>query len=397
MPQVRFLNVKHGDFGIFEDNNYICILDCGTSQPNSYLKVYPCLTPKLVISHEVNRIKQNKPNCIIDVLISHYHEDHYNGLGLFKKFGIVFRHMYVPYIDFTASYTKEVLYAMCLMQATAEVLRIPFTLLRQYHKLFTENYAGRIFQVSRGNKIPFIKDSAGNVAEILWPPKNIYDKDSKTLKKFIKGLEKELRKYDLSKAIEIANKYFEELNEKLIKLIERKIITEWKETNEKELDELSIMNIDDLLSKDEDMNEKHCDDSVRNAFNRLKMAVRNYMNALSIVFRVGKSLVFMGDITEKVLQILSKDLAGDYIYIKLPHHGTESIHPLQNTRAKFFVISLSDGRHYRGKFYKPVHWSIISKARQNGTIILCTDGHKNCGGRYNRIYCYPHLEIHVYI
>jgi len=314
LPRVRFLNVKHGDFGIFEDNNYICILDCGTSQPNSYLKIYPCLTPKLVISHEVNRIKQNKPNCIIDALISHYHEDHYNGLGLFKKFGIVFRYMYVPYIDFTASYTKQVLYAMCLMQATAEVLRIPFTLLRQYHKLFTENYAGRIFQVSRGNKISFIKDSEGNVAEILWPPKNIYDKDSKTLKKFIKSLEKELRKYDLSKAIEIANKYFEELNENLTKLIERKIITEWKDTTEKELDELSIINIDDLLSKDEDMNEKHCDDSVRNAFNRLKMAVRNYMNALSIVFRVGKSLVFMGDITEKVLQILSKDLAGDYIY-----------------------------------------------------------------------------------
>jgi len=103
MPEIRFINVKHGDFGIFEDllEEYLCVWDCGTSQEKDYLKVgFPNMTPVDMIASEVRRILKYHENWTKDVLISHYHFDHYNGLEIFKRHGITFRNMLCPIYRF---------------------------------------------------------------------------------------------------------------------------------------------------------------------------------------------------------------------------------------------------------------------------------------------------------
>jgi hypothetical protein len=188
MKFIDIFNVKHGDFGVYfnTDQNYSCILDCGTSQPNSCLHTN-CLTPgKLInlVSYQISSFS-NSPNSR-DILISHYHQDHFNGIRAFRKNGLpFFRKMYVPYIDFSATYSKQLLYSMCLLKATSELLKIPFTMMKSFYSLFLEKYAQKYIQLFRGNNIPEIKDSTGSVAKVIWPPKHIHDGKSEELSFFI--------------------------------------------------------------------------------------------------------------------------------------------------------------------------------------------------------------------
>ena len=52
MKYLDILNVKHGDFGIYHNviRDYICVIDCGTTQPDSRLYTN-CLTPRRVINY----------------------------------------------------------------------------------------------------------------------------------------------------------------------------------------------------------------------------------------------------------------------------------------------------------------------------------------------------------
>ena len=85
----------------------------------------------------------------------------------------------------------------------------------------------------------------------------------------------------------------------------------------------------------------------------------------------------MGDVTNEVISILKQDIQGNIEYFKLPHHGTKDISIL-NFRASKFIVSISDGRHYNRYSYKPIHMNNLVKALKDNTVILCTDGHRNC-------------------
>ena len=206
MKLIDIFNVKHGDFGVYKNikEEYICVLDCGTSQPKSRLHT-SCLTPKRIINIVSYKLSSFNTK---DILISHYNDDHFNGISAFKKRGSpFFRNMYVPYIDFKAAYTKQFLYSMCLLKATSDVLKIPFTLLKRFSSLFTGNYAQNHIMLHKGHILRELKDSTGAGAEIVWPPKFIYVGDSNKLKKFIDKLEGALRKHDLEDAIKKTEEY----------------------------------------------------------------------------------------------------------------------------------------------------------------------------------------------
>jgi len=392
MKFIDIVNVKHGDFGIYynTEQGYICVLDCGTSQPNSCLHT-SCLTPKRIIDSVSYRISSSTH--VRDILISHYHEDHFNGIGIFKRYGLpFFRNMYVPYIDFKADYTKRFLYSMCLLKATSDVLRIPFALLQRFSSLFLDNYAQNYIMCHGGNILREIKDGKGVVAEVLWPPKYIYGK-SEELEKFIKKLEDCLRKHDLKATIEKTEKYFSEIQ---------------KQLNSREFSSLNLDNrererqikvdINEIFGRKESNERNHKHDErkeMESVFRDLKDAVKNFLDALSIIFRINNELVWMGDTTDEVLAILKQDLQGNIKYFKLPHHGSRDISNLSISASKF-VVSISDGKHYHGYNYNPINVNNLEKAREDNTIIFCTDGHRYCHNNGFPFYRWNYLPSETY-
>lgn len=386
MKCIEIFNVKHGDFGVYYDTeqDYICTLDCGTSQQKLRLHTC-CLTPKKLIDFESSRI--SSLHGTKDILISHYHNDHFNGISAFKRYGLpFFRNMYLPYIDFKAAYTKDCLYAVCLLSATAKVLRIPFTLLQSYFSLFLDNYAQKYILVRRGDSLSDIRDSSDGDAEVLWPPKHIYG-DSKDLEKFIDNLEEALRKQNLSDAIQTAKEYFSKLN--------RDIQLRGFHSLNHENQNKERFNIDEIHSIGEPSNKKE----LKDAFKELRNAVKAFLDTLSIVFKINGKLIWMGDVNKDVLEILNKDLGRDIEWFKLPHHGTIDISNL-NIKSSKFAISLSDGKHFSGRNYQPIYQSNLNKACKDNTIIFCTDGHKDCYNcphrvNINPVYCSKHTKIMI--
>lgn len=378
-------NVKHGDFGIYSDidQSYICVLDCGTSQPYSSLHT-SCLTPKGIISLVTDRISLFLRR---DILISHYHEDHFNSLGVLKRYNLPFFEIaYVPYIDFRANYARQFFYSMCLLQATSEVLQIPFTLLKNFSSLFVDKYAQKYVMCHKGHSLPKIKDGTGTVAKVLWPPKNIYNGDSEILKKFITKLENTLHKNNLESAIKRTEKYFSRLQDQMHSFDFSSLSLKGQDSGtEKEIDINEVFGI-------ENSNEKYPDErnELEAAFGELKSAVKDFLNALSIVFRIDSKLVWMGDISDEVLKIIKQDLQGDIEYFKLPHHGTRDVSIL-NLKASEFVVSISDGRNY-----KPINEKNLRKAWKDSTLIYCTDGHRSCNQIHLHFYNCLSLEVCPY-
>jgi len=392
MKFIDIFNVKHGDFGVYYniEQDYICVLDCGTSQPNSCLHT-GCLTPKRIIDFVSHRILSSISKR--DILISHDHEDHFNGISVFKKYGLpFFRNMYIPYIDFTADYSKQFLYSMCLLKATSDVLRTPFTLLQRFSSIFLDNYAQKYIKLHKGHSLREIKDSNGAVAEVLWPPRYIYDEESKELKRFIDGLENALRKHNLGSAIEKTKGYFSELQEQLNSR-EFSSLDSDNQEQEKQEDEDKSVHINEIFSMEEHNEGKGIKDDLKEikaAFSKLRDAVKTFLNALSIVLRIDHKIVWMGDVTEEVLRILKQDLKGKFMYFKLPHHGTIDINNL-NIRASKFVVSLSDGKNF-----KPINKENLKKALKDNTVILCTDGHRYCHNNGFPFCCWGYLPSRIY-
>lgn len=111
MKFIEIFNVKHGDFGVYHDlkKNYVCVLDCGSLQQNMRLH-NSSLTPNDVIERESGKVASIPMR---DILISHYHGDHFSHVCKFKKYGMpFFQKMYIPYIDFTSSYGDRLLYSL---------------------------------------------------------------------------------------------------------------------------------------------------------------------------------------------------------------------------------------------------------------------------------------------
>ncbi len=373
MASIRVWNVKHGDLGVYSNREtaYSCMLDCGTTQPRSHLRTLPFATPRLVIDYVAYRIASH--GRVSDALVSHYHDDHYNGIGAFKRYGLpFFRNIYFPYINFKGDYARQILYSMCLLDVTSRIFDIPFTLLRKFSALFLDNYAHQNIMVGRGDYLPDIKDASGTIAEVLWPPLCISGR-SKRLDNLIDKLKSSLKKQDLKTAIKETEHYFSQLHEKLLPKEFGRVIS-----NRAELDEFQI---NDLIS-----NENNSENTVErsrkeDAFDELKGAVKNHLDVLSIVFRVGASLLWMGDINERVLQILRRDFINNINYFKLPHHGTIDVSSM-SLKASKYIVSIADGKHYGGKRYRPMLEKNLSKASYDRTQILCTDCHRQCRGPY---------------
>ena len=94
--------------------------------------------------------------------------------------------------------------------------------------------------------------------------------------------------------------------------------------------------------------------------------------------------------TKEVITILNKYLKGDIEWFKLPHHGTIDISNLSIKSSKF-LVSLSDGGQYTA-----INKKILEKACQDNTIILCTDGHKDCHNHFNPDFFYGYSASRPY-
>ena len=170
IPRLEIYNVKHGDFGIYYGNNgYFCVLDCGSSQRQSKFRNSND-TPLIMVNNIINNNKLKSPKN--EILISHFHEDHYNMAGLFC-INNKFDNIYLPFINTRFKYIRLAIYGHCLHHFLSNSeLNVKFKANESIINLFNGKYATKKTLLSKGMEVDSITDSNGNKAKVLWPPKN---------------------------------------------------------------------------------------------------------------------------------------------------------------------------------------------------------------------------------
>jgi len=425
MSEVKFYNVGHGDFGIYVNHNrkYACVLDCGSSDFNRvittgrckmpYVGHYDCdnsfyydcntkmhslsIMPSNLIYNTFKYYMNNSPvKENMDCLISHFHADHYNGLNATREAlgtSLPFQRMYIPYMRPEVTNNTNFFKFCLLNEYIADILSLKRV--TNFRHLFSDPYAYDIQMVGYGDIIPNLIDSAGAVANILWPRKDIKllpDIVTEDIDKLMDLFNKLRKKYDLYSNIDI--------DAQASQLIEK--VSPLEQTSSeitKNQDSMGYkINEDNTSNEPYDMNIDNQDfgklgSEQQRLLQSSNAKITRYLNNISIVFKLSNKLLWCGDIDERVVNSIAYHITSNMDVIKLPHHGTVDISSI-NYSFDLYVNSISFQENK--DTYVPPDYENLYKASKERSIIVCTNGHAKCRNfLFNKTNCLCSNEIHI--
>ncbi len=307
-----------------------------------------------------------------DFLLSHYHEDHYNGvIYLRKKYKYKFRDVYIPDIWNIPG---------CLPAIELHLIR---EILEGYHIVGGENIISflqsicsgqsRIYFVNRGMKIQ-------NSYVALWPQGKYVREKAK------KVFEKTIKKMDLPmETVDSLEEFSNRLRQVVLKVYSRDYL---EETIMTEINELKK----DIIAFARSINADNVD-------KQILIPLRDFENEISIVFQntvdcTNDNLLFVGDFgktktewnfiednSDKKRECKMHDF---YRAIKIGHHGTHSYyHSFSSKMNSNSVLMIPNGGNKN-------NWNISSDYSLNvchaGARAICSDNH-SCNAKTNNGSC----------
>jgi len=268
--------------------------------------------------------------CFIgNFLLTHFHADHYNGFLDRHKFPLCL-HLTKCFHPIMPQFTNNRTFFMSLLAMNIRISKnhpLQSTILSLIQKL--NNQQIQFIPLSKGDTFQVGKSKY----EVLWPPKTVNEED--TLKAIRDAIE------DFNKA--------KEVDKKLQKIYER-ISTIFSDRD--------IFKIADIeLDKNEQLensNQEHIK-IIRTANESLKKAA----NRLSLAFKQGQNLLFLGDLERSEIDLVVNDLIiQETTYFEIliaSHHGTHWGNSLNNISTHYCLSSTGlDMRKHIDYRYKDI-------------------------------------------
>lgn len=327
--QIIIPDIGHGNcIGIFDVESSPLLIDCGTRNDNK-------------INNFTNLIESRlKKVNSRDLIITHYHFDHYSLLGNFP--GKFFDNIYLP--------------ALPRESTTAQAMEkfLALAIVTRYEKY----YLTPIILSSGKNIRCLVKNESFNVIgrdwEVLWPDYQIIDKVNRRKIKTIfdkidkiKGKLNDRQSQEFEKWYNFLRKYFSE--------------------QPRELD-----NFPKEMPKNDEM-----DKEVKDALISTEKTFKDIANRASLVVRDESiDFLFTGDIDNI---ILNKYLDfGDYHYflIEAPHHGGYYGYAFDNVSTKVLVISRGVNYKPNCNFFRNLPWNVLVDTARNGNCIVQSMGRR---------------------
>lgn len=308
MSSITFYNMGFGDSFLIENNESSLLVDCGTYYDS---RNSTNLTTFIISNHlEANERK--------DLMITHYHEDHFNKLLNLSNLGIRFGYIYIRNLgknlfsfDFYSIFSELTKYA----KRTGDY--------KTYIAWLSKGVLSKL--ISRGgtaiglNSDRFANFRVGNLkAKVLWPTSNLPTEKKNKMTKYAKEIENILKE-------NVDGEVFGHI--KSVKDFFEKIYNSFEENSVVQLDGFYEESIDSpLLSEEEAIN---LVDTIDPLLDKIRGYILDLENYLSIVFETENGLLMCGDATKTAMKkaLLNSSLAEseDYKYkvVKIPHHGTK--------------------------------------------------------------------------
>ena len=250
-----------------------------------------------------------------ELIVSHYHKDHFNGLYYVNDKNIEIRKLYYPYIPRFQSSEKLI----------KEIHFLAFLQSIEYIK--SGSCASDLISLVRKVSSTEVEACSLHIGktigqyEVIWPPKSADDFDVPTLARNIKIIEDKIKEIP-----EI---------EKL-----------WSTFDRAEIDDNQLLKIDyEDLTFNRDILE-----NLKEPINEIESKVKRITNRFSICLYLADNFLFLGDLEQKeiraCLENLLKQNDKEKICVKYfitPHHGTHYSDCIRDFIHATYVIS-SNGK-----------------------------------------------------
>lgn len=357
---VTMYEVNFGEAILYEENGHKLLVDCGAKYETKGQYAYDRVRAQL--------------DAQTDLLITHFDEDHYNGI-LCVPNGYNFHRIYLPRYIYKNGRVEETFkdmlkvwtYFICFgrKKKITELHKFFLKLPKLVHKIED------ISCVGAGEKVPLDRRDL----EVLWPRENT-------------GLQRASHGQFVAKLIrekirELEDESFDEDDEEKRRKIEQNIediggfLSEADAYVEQFLEIYRIFCNNHMENGEFRMNPEEVEnglETLEEIFQRLlrtspsialeeaekkrlnsiaSRTIKN-MNECSIVFKNEQDVIAFGDVTPPVLKYLKKNKilkAERYKLVKVPHHGTKDYWSDDLPKAKAYLISNSGVKQPRWKIF----------------------------------------------
>lgn len=288
-------------------------------------------------------IGNSKPYVTDTFMLSHYHLDHYNGIGKHKvKFAL--KNVYLPKMPSICNHSnienigyKFLTYLLSfaiITKGKSLIENILFLLYKQGTKNFTVRF------VSKGDTIVYGKRKY----EIIWPPKQLDEKDViKDVRAAIDAYEKLAQDSPLFKQAENVSLKIQYLFGQLADLNNKKVSERRGESSDDTIRDIDsgllqlTLKLHELQNEENPLEDKQL---IQETNDKLKKAA----NHLSIAFRQEDNILFLGDLESKELEIICKELDANnqthYDILVAPHHGTHWQEKMKQLKCDYALASI---------------------------------------------------------
>lgn len=370
--QIKMYNMEFGESILVRHNGEGLLIDCGSEDGNT-LVIQTC-----AIARELNKLNKKS------LMISHFHDDHINGLPYLSNCQVGFDTIYLPNIFCNQSPGLQLLLLKDYLQNRYVRTGSGSTVWNLIKKLIRQN--SRLVLLEAGSDF----NQLGSTFHTYWPDsENLLF--SKEIIKFIEEQKQNLLKIllsteqsgDYADRLSYIFKTIFEISEEISCFVNAYVEgREYREDNLRKIDD----RLASLFQIQIDINEK----TVKSIVKKIHYRENMYSIVCCADLAEDKNTLFTGDITEAHLNSIIKSICEDYpnfefYCIKAPHHGTtRHMGNIHEINCRNVIISNGNTSYCsRGKISQNYQNYIGNVMCTNGMpgrcdIVACPKSHKCC-------------------
>lgn len=368
---VTMYDVNLGEAIIYEEGFNKLLVDCGAKFGSK---------GDLAFSRVQTKISGGNTK----LLITHFDEDHFNGICKMPK-TIQFDEIYLPLYIWKKGNLKDALEVFVdIIKSWAYITVVGKTKkINKLQELFMKipelvNSPIKIKCVGFGDEIY----SGTQKFEVLWP--NYKDNNRKTMQytnELINIIERIIKDtdYSIDEINRVVNSYFNSFMDMYTFYVDNRNIVDDSLSGDESIKRQEKHRIlhAELENKYEELIELQLKITIserdKKRIDSISSTQIKNMNECSIVLQQEKNILALGDISNKVLKYLKKckRISDSYKFIKIAHHGTKSYYSKDLPKAKKYFVSNSGEWRKDWSIYKEYHDKYYEK-------MYCTNNSDRC-------------------